>query len=57
MTAPPVTQVRCAHCHARLFDTTGRAASDRRVGVEIRIKCWRCGRICVVHVTGDGGQG
>jgi ribosomal protein S27E len=51
-----VTQVRCAHCHARLFDTTGRAASGQRVGVEIRIKCWRCGRICVVRVVGDDGR-
>lgn len=45
--------VRCGHCDARLFDTDGQETT-RPASVEVRIKCWRCGRVAVVRLAGEG---
>jgi hypothetical protein len=46
--------IRCPHCAARLFDTSGTPAQSGGPCVEIRIKCWRCKRIEVLRVACAG---
>jgi predicted Zn finger-like uncharacterized protein len=42
-----VTPIRCGECGARLFDTSGKLGPAGE-GIEVRVKCWRCGRIVLI---------
>ncbi len=52
----PYTQVRCEHCHARLFDTDGKPARLPGQGIAVQVKCWRCKRLCVVRLAQPGAD-
>ncbi len=49
-------EIRCPHCHARLFDADAQQADRRTALVVVRIKCWRCKTTVDVYLFARGDQ-